>query len=47
MNTYRITLGKNAEHRITIKCANEVDACWQAYEIARRFNKPLHNVELT
>ena len=46
MNTYKVTFGNRGEHEIMIKCSNEINACWQAYEIARRFNKPLQNVEL-
>jgi len=46
MNTYKVTFGTGRKHIVTIQCANDTDACWQAYEIARRFGKPLVNVEL-
>lgn len=46
MTKYKVTIGAWGEHTFTIKCDNEINACWQAYEIARRFGKPLQNVEL-
>ena len=46
MTKYKVTIGAWGEHTLTIKCDNEINACWQAYEIARRFGKPLRNVEL-
>jgi len=43
---YRVTFGTaNRPHTVDISCETDTDACWQGYEIARRFGKPLINVD--
>lgn len=46
MEIYRVTMDtrKGDIKDIEIKCDNDINACWQAYEIARRFDAKLINV---
>lgn len=46
MELYNVTMDtrKGDIKDININCANDIDACWQAYEIARRFDAKLINV---
>lgn len=46
MDFYNVTLDtrRGDIKDIQIKCEDDINACWQAYEIARRFDAKLINV---